>query len=358
MGKKINRFYYNPSDRDEWMKLRTELSGKNSDTFYRVGASDVAAITGYSKYKSPLVCFFEALGMIDNHIESLRMSLGLVSEGTNKLCYSTFDSDEQKFAVQLKNKQVVNSVKNANMITINEDFQYIFASLDFIRPAKQPALVQSKSFAEGEVIPFAYPIDAKSQSFQAWNAGGKKLSKNYVIQAMSQMISMGVEYAEMSVKIEDFNYIIYPVDYDPFLAEVIKEKVEDFCLRVVKAKPLARCWLEAKAEHDFELMAVYENLIGELQPDVIGIDAEVEALEGLYLNPIDESINGDDSCLHHYNRYIKARRAEALAKRAKLLAKTYFLNYMGDNKTIDMGNKRKAVHYRTDKDKFYFAVKP
>lgn len=356
MGK-IHKFYYDPKDRDKWMQLRTEVSGKKSDNFYRVGASDVAACAGYSKYKSPLNCFFEAIGMIDNRIESLRMSLGLVSEATNKLCYENFDQDEQIFAVRLKNKQKFNSVKNANFIAVNEDFPYIFASLDFVRPANNPALVDSPMFTTGEVIPFAYPIDSKNISYQNFAANGKKAPKNYTYQMLMQMASMGVDYSELSMKIEDSDYRIEPVVWDGWMVDVLMRKVEDFCQRVVAAKPLAKLWLQAKSEFKFDEMAIYEDLIGNLQPDVIGLDSEIEALEGLYLNPIDESIVPDDTCIHHYNRYVKARRAEALAKRAKLLAKSYFVNFMGNSKTIDLGDKKKIVHYRTDKDKFYFSVK-
>lgn len=356
MGK-IQKFYYDGKDRDQWLELRQEVAGKNSTDSHRVGASDTAAVCGYSKYKAPLNCYFEALGMIDNRIESLRMSLGLVSEATNKLCYETYSADEQVFAVQLKNYQRVNKINNVNYIAVNEDFPYIYCTLDFNRPKGQPALVDSSMYAAGETVPHAYPVDGKNINFQYWAASGKSSPKNYLYQMQSQMIACGVKYSELGIKIEDSDYVIQPVVWDDYMVDTIKARVSDFCQRVVKAKPLAKLWIQAKAEGDYEGMAIYEDLIGNLQPDVIGIDAEIEALEGMYLAPIDSSLIADDSCMHHYHRYKKARRVEGIADKVKKIAKSYLVNYMGDYKTLDCGDKQKVVHYLTSKDKFYFSVK-
>jgi len=357
MGK-IHKFYYDGKDRENWMSLRHQIAGKGDDTQYRIGASDISAAIGMSKWKSPVRVFREALGMVSTNMESVRLSMGLVCEPLNKTCYENFDSDEQVFAVNLKEGRKVNKVQNVNYISVNEDFDAIFASLDFKRPSGCPALVDSEMYAQGEIIPQSYCIDAKNAGFQAFKSWGGKLPVNYRVQGFGQMISSGTTYCEFAVNCENSQYIIMPVCWDDYFANQIKSKVLDFRNRVLQAKPLATLWHQANTAQDFESMAIYESLISQLQPDIIGMEDEWLVQEELYGSEVDDSLMGGFKDNLYWERYKKALRVEKIAGAVKDKVKSHFVRLMGDYKYVNFpDHKGRVCHYKKADGKFYWSLK-
>lgn len=357
MGK-ITKVFYDAKNREQWMERRLLISGKGNDNLYRIGASDISAAIGMSKWKSPVRVFREALGMVSTSMESVKMSMGLVCEPINKLCYECYDDNEQVFAAQLKDGIKVNKVQNVNYIAINEEFDLIFASLDFKRPGGSPALVDSEMYVKGEIIKDSYAIDAKNMNFQAFMSYGKKLPFNYIVQGYGQMIATGTKYCEFSLIVENSQYVIIPVVWNDYQASEIKRKVVDFCTRVLQAKPLATLWHQANVANDFESMAIYESLISQLQPDIVGMEDEWLVQEELYGSEVDDSLMGGFKDNLYWQRYKKALRAEKIAGAVKDMVKSHFVRLMGDYKYVKFPDHNgKIVHYKKSNGNFYWSVK-
>lgn len=347
----VTKFYY--KNRAEWIDLRAEMS-KN----LKIGASDVGTALGLNKYKSPIQLFYNILGIYDSKFESLRMSLGLLEEAVNKQCYEAYSDDEQMFAVNVKDHVKANKIKTVNLIAVSSEFEIIAASLDFERPKNQPALVESTMFQPGEIIPFAYPIDAKNTNEQYYKKWPKKTGfpETYRCQLHAQMIATETKYSELSVKVDSSQYIIIPCPYDEAYGTWVKKGLLEFYKLLVGAYPTAQLLLEARANNDYDLEAFYTSVIASYEPPLIGSEDEVEFLNNFYGATTDTTIKGDGRHRLMAFEYADALVAENAAKAKKVEIKSHMVHELAGKQNI-LGDDFKIVHRVNMAGREYFQVK-
>lgn len=345
----VKKHFY--KNRPEWVDLRNKLALEG----LQIGASDCAAAVGKSKYKSPINVFYDLLGIHKSSFESLRMSLGLLEEMSNKACYEAYVPDEYEFAVNIKDGIKLNKIRSCNFIAVSSDFPIIAASLDFERHKGQPALVDTDMFAVGETIPFAYPIDTKNMNSDYWRHCKGKLPETYKIQAYAQMIATETTYAEMSIKIDALDYKILGVPYEQRYGDWLKTELTSFWKRVLQAKPMAELLLEARKEGNTEDEALYTSMIAALEPPLTGTEAEIEFLNELYGDTQDAKLAPTEESLILALRYDRARKVEKTAQGMKDDVKSKLIHFLHGNEIVeDAGYK---VIHRNKNGKEYFSVK-
>ena len=228
----VKKHYYDPLNREEWLRLRQEISGIGIEGVCRVGASDVYAVIGKSPYKSPIRCFYVALGRTKGEFNTEKMANGLLIEQHIKNRYQYYSPDEEQHIKNMMTQTKVNKVRNVNAIVVSSEFDYIAASLDIER-CKGEA-----NFFTGEVMDFSYPIDLKNISFMSNRSKNDEMGEGYETQLIAQMIATETTYSELCVQSDGWKLKIHPCFYNEEKANRIKQAVKEFCEAVIQAKPL------------------------------------------------------------------------------------------------------------------------
>lgn len=350
MGKITKVKHVKGGGRYEWFLQRQQLSGLGDPNVCRFGASEISTIIGMNKYESPIKLFYNKIGMYITPKKSQRMSAGLSMEQTIKLRYEQFDLDPEVMVDNMENNNRVKRLIAPKHFLLNSDYPNIFASNDFVCPANQ------HSFFTGEVIPFAFPVEAKNvvyDSFKSWNGD---VAQMYRVQNNVQQMVMGVDYGEIVVLVDGWEIHVFPIERDVELCKMIDYKVREFSEKVILGKQIRQAQLEDLAEGGTG--EEYEAMLHRLEPDADALGATNDFLIELYPESEDKIIIATPEIEKHYREYLIGMELEKEAKAKKQLAQNTFIQFMGESERINFKkNDGKVIYRRKAQGKPYFSVK-
>lgn len=324
----IKRVNIPKEDYDAWLDFR--ING--------IGASEVGTILGLNPYKSSAELFYQKIGKIPQKIEeNLAMFMGNRLESVVGDLWEYYDEDEATF---IKNYNT--GVKSRHYETIegylvNDKYPQLFFSPDGL--IKNDSKLEAYS-VDGEEVIFNNLkgiLEIKTISGFAskqWEGG---VPPSYVVQIMTYMLGLGVDYGEIVFFEDGRKLTVIELSRNESICEQIVEKTTEFWERVVTAR------------EDMENCELYE-------PEPEGTTAYESFLNKKYSNSESKTIQGTDE---HYQwaHMHKMLLDEAKQKEAESLEYSNKIkNLMKDHDTIDFGTggkvtwKSNARGYRTFKN--------
>lgn len=208
---------------EEWLQLRKK----------GIGGSDVGAILGVNKWKSPLQVYFEKTGLVEKEkIDNEYVYWGHVME----------DIVAQEFTVRTGKK-----VRRVNKMFVHPKNDFMIANIDRA-VVGESALLECKTTSE-------YNKDA-------WN--NEEIPSSYLAQVQHYLAVTGYEKAYIAVLIGGNKFVWKEIERDEDLIKDITEQERDFWTRYV---------------------------LGDEVPPMDGLDSTVEFLKNRYKESIDNEID-------------------------------------------------------------------
>jgi len=183
----------------EWLKARTT----------GIGGSDVAAILGLSKWKTPLQVYQEKRGEIEPQADNDAMKWGRYLEPVVRQAYADATGREVLVLDQMVRHPI---------------YEHMIANLDgFVAPESAPRRV----------------FEAKTaRSADGWGEpGSDQVPQSYLLQVQHYMAVTGFVVADVAVLIGGSDFRIYEVPEDRELQDMLCDACADFWARVQRADP-------------------------------------------------------------------------------------------------------------------------
>lgn len=170
-----------------------------------IGGSDVAAILGVSPYKTPLQVYQEKRGEIGSTPDNWRMMVGRTLEPAIRQFYSDLTGQ---------------AVHVPESIITSEKYPFMLANLDGY--TEEPRVVEIKTAGSG----------------REWGEpGSADIPTGYICQVQHYMVVTGFQVADVIVSFSNREPVIYTIEADRELQEMMIEKEAEFWQRVVDGNP-------------------------------------------------------------------------------------------------------------------------
>lgn len=228
-------------DRTEWLERRRT----------GIGGSDVAAILGISKWRTPLDVYLDKIGEGEEQADNASMDWGRRLEPVIRQAYA----DRTGHSVECSTEMFRHPVH-----------QFMVANVDGL--LDKDGVLEIKTARSGA----------------DWGEEGTdEIPEYYLTQVMHYLVVTGRQYCDVAVLIGASDFRIYRVDYDPELAALIIEEEKKFWTLVESRTPPApRSLGEMKIAFPIsEKVAVEASSdISEALVRLRGIRASLEELKG------------------------------------------------------------------------------
>ncbi len=354
MGK-VQKIKWRSSDRADWLAQRNELLGVGSYDFVRFGSSEVATITGQSRWESPRKLFYNKIGHFITPNHSFKLSMGNLVEPLIANAYEHWAGDRDQFDTDFSNGVKHRRVRQAKYFIINSDHPFQLSSIDYHQPQKYPDLFT------GEIVKGGIIMEAKNPSFMNYQTFKGELPDYWMAQVQQQMMVSGIRKAVVAMLVGSDFFDVIEVEEDKEMQKWIDHMTTEFGLNVLKAKTVQKLMDEenSKPNPDQGFIESLWGMIQELEPDVTDSEAEKNFLENTQYNTsIDELvIEGDDDDLHRIQRYLKATRLEGELKNHKTLLRNQLTDKMKEFEVLSVDGYKVTNRRGKEGKKNYFSVR-
>lgn len=341
---------------EEWTQERMNMEGANSD-FTRIGASDVAVITGHNPWKCKQRLFYHLTGYYSHFQMSETLLAGHLMEGVTIKRWEGFVlDDEQQSLYNTHNGLRIRKAKKANFFLTNPKYDWLFVSLDYTPQGKV------YSPYTGELYQPLTPIELKHSNFQYHKNWPDGIATQYRYQINTQMLVADVDVAIFCVLVDGVKFHTMEVYRDPIICEEIAYETKKFADIVTTGKMILKLIKEAETESEREQ---YQELFESITPEPMGMSPvgdnkngdNTELMFELYpeANDLMKLAEGDDDML--LSRYVKCNKTLKEINKHKDLIKCKLVASCGDFEGIT-GTKHRMLNRRGSKfKKPYFDVR-
>lgn len=181
--------------KEQWLELRQK----------GIGGSDVGAIFGLNKYKSPLQLWLEKTGQIESPDISDRLPVKL----GNML---------EDVVAQLFTEETGLEVKRNNFVLQHNEYPFMLANID--REGRDP---EGKRFI----------LECKTAgSFASKDWQGEDIPLTYELQVMHYLIVTGYDYGYIACLIGNHKFVVKKIELDEKNKEIIIAREKEFWQKV------------------------------------------------------------------------------------------------------------------------------
>lgn len=319
----INKIYYKPKDRTEWLRLRIELVEMGM-----IGGTDVATILDANPWRHAIELFYTSIGYTPNSVMlNEKMAWGIELEEKIAQMYRYMDLQTGDVVANYEAGIQVNPVRNVNAIITNTDYPFLFANIDKYL-ADIDGIGEIKNMV-GFVLD-AYDEENEHILFTKCPIG---VPVGYYAQLQQYMLVCGKKKGRFIFNRDGCQLIIHDIEEDKQLQQVIVDRSEAFGLKVREGR---RIMEEEKDDHKrIQLLTALEPLpddsesYNKFKTQQI-LQREIDIAEGTMI--------GTKALLKAGLAYRKANYEETEAKRLK----------------TESGNFLKAEFFKNEKEKFVF----
>lgn len=278
-------------DKEEWLKIR-----KNS-----IGASEVAAARGISKYKTRYELFLDKLNDSIDYADNESMYWGRMHENSVAIRFS----EETGLKVRKENK-----------IRIHSEYPFLSATLDRTIVADPETAYRLFVVRFPDIDPdiFKKPgiLEIKTVRGYAYDKWDAEIAPEYWCQIQHQFDVTGYEWGFFAILIDGNRYIQYPVIPDQKFIKIQRQDLIDF-------------W--------------NEHIIPEVAPEMDVKDYEKLPLKEDKVKRIEDPAE-QDRLLHRYERYwIVSKMIKSLEEEKSQLQDELKLAIKDYKKLIVAGNE-------------------
>lgn len=227
-------------NKEEWLKLR-----KNS-----IGASEVAAALGISKYRTRYDLFLDKLNENIDYVDNESMYWGRAHENAVAIRFS----EETGLKLRKENK-----------IRLHQDYDYLSATLDrtIVADPDKAAWLFLERFPKVDPAIFNKPgiLEIKTVRGYAYDKWDADIAPEYWCQIQHQFDVTGYEWGFFAILVDGNRYFQYAVLPDQVFIENQRDELIEFWTKYIE--PETAPPMEAK---DYEKLELKEDVI-ELQSD-------------------------------------------------------------------------------------------
>src|SRR5882724_11113525 len=181
---------------EEWLRYRKQ----------GLGASEVSTVLGLNRWKSSVQLFYEKLGEEIYTMESLPMFLGKERQEFLGQMWEYWDGTTEGMIKNWRADTKIRRCKNVNAYVHNEDYPWIFVSLD-------KEINKGQHWPGGALRVGNGALELKEiGGYEAdkWEAG---IPVGYVMQNQTQIGVCAYEYGELAVLRDNREFTVLPFDF-------------------------------------------------------------------------------------------------------------------------------------------------
>ena len=310
----------------QWLQFRTR----------GLGASDVPSVLGFSEYESPMSKFDEKISLTPKpKFENFAMFMGKRAESGNAEMWEYWDGSVEGMMANYYSGNKIRRCRRMNAYIQNPKYEWLFVSLDRVI---NKHVYKGKSFGEGSLE----LKNLSSYEAQKWEGG---IPLKHLIQVQTQMAVCEFDYGELSVKLDDRDFTVYPFEKNKAICEQIIDQTHDFWFdRVIPARKIQTQLFNAKQNFNQRLVEELEAQLQELEPEPTGDDSVSDFLSAKYKKALPISREGTPEQLEWAKEHIKAKDALKQIEFRKNELENRLKNSMKEVEVLTFG-KDGAVHW-------------
>lgn len=229
MSNTVQIIPWDSQSREDWKLQRTALAGKDGSEC-RIGASDIATLTGHNAWKSKRRLFLALVGIYEKEYYDKRTIMGHRYEPMIADLMGYWDEDEEVFIDNLYFKRRQRKFKQAEFFVLNSKFPAMSCSLDYIPDG------EVYSPWTGNLYEPLTPLEIKYIQEFVYKTWDEACPQHYMDQLQAQMALTETEVAIFAPYTNTDD--LYPVEvernneYIQYLDHVTRE----FAIQVTKGK--------------------------------------------------------------------------------------------------------------------------
>ena len=356
-----------PTETDAWFHFRTIGLSKEDCAKYNVepyasgvGSSECALILGLQKKYRP--CLQEVFHIKCNTLQyqqptSRAMIRGKILESIVADIWklNSDDSDSWKDTImqfrdgdrELKKQLAVRNCRNLTGYYVNNQYPWLFASLDYFAEKNTPGILDGKIHKDG------FPVEIKTvnQNYaKLWEAG---IPIYHVVQLNQEMICTNSEYGEIAVLFpDDFSFKIFPFYKDKELCDRIIHWSKVFWDKVLESREakvkMDKFYQDGNMDKGNEMQSIIDS--NEPEPD--DGEAYMEYIKERYKPGFQEEVEGEISLYYDTLDYKLAAEVGKLLDDRQRGIKNQILKLLETTgaQRINFGDMGK-ITYNEDKNK-------
>lgn len=202
-----------------------------------IGASEVGSIMGLNPWKSSIELYYQKLGIIPQKMEeNMAMFMGNLLEDHVAEMWEHWEGDSAGMIGNYRSNRVFRRALRVPGYIVNSDFPNLFFSPDrLMLPSDHSKRgVFYKHHVNLEAVTGVLEIKTISGwAAKQWDGG---IPPSYVMQLMTYMLGLGLEYGELASLQDGRDMSVLPIEFNPDLAEEIIIQTDDFWNRVLKGR--------------------------------------------------------------------------------------------------------------------------
>lgn len=255
----------------DWKEERKKISGIG-EAYCRVGASDIATLTGSNRWKSKRRLFLSMIGYHDREFRNNSTLTGQEMEPKIAERFERYNLDEEVYFDNRQFNTPERLLKKAEFFVLNDEYPNLSASLDFI-----PANEECFSPFTGEIYAPYTPFEAKYIQDFVYREWDGVIPMHYYEQ-------MQVQLALTETDLGVFMPLLHSGDFHPVEVERSDSMIEyldylsrEFAIEVTKGKILKeKIDASETPEERHELELELETLVPiDTLPDEVALSNEL-----------------------------------------------------------------------------------
>jgi predicted phage-related endonuclease len=289
-------FPYDPNDHDDFVRVRTELTGSKSVDTVRFGGSDIGTILGVNQWGYKGKLFHELIGnWTREQKESAPIFFGHENEPKIRSLYEFWEFDVEGLMANRKAGKKVRSVNEIHAAIVNPELDFMFCNPDGI-------IVEN-----GEEGVF----EAKNIERQHMKQYKDGIVRSHYLQTVFNMMVCDVQFGALAYFINGNDYQAYPIARDAELEAIMLDAINDFALRILKGKMIMQTVSDPIER---------SRLLADIEPEPEDSDACKKFFDERYLEKIEGgAADGTLECREWLDNMLHWSAAEQRAKKLKTL---------------------------------------
>lgn len=227
----------------QWQELRRSFCTQGM-----IGGSDCGVLLGFSKWKSPISLYYQALDLavLPNKLNT-ELIHGKLQESNIAHSWQFYSENDDEFCQNVVNNIKPRRYKEIKAIIENPKYPLLFANIDGLI-TKHPTK-KKKGILEIKKI--------NGMTIDSYVGG---IPPQYIAQVQHYMLVCELTYAELCMRVDGRMLNVHLIEQDKFLQEAILQAAAEFNARVVAAREA----IKKEGTDDYDVML---QIASQFEPD-------------------------------------------------------------------------------------------
>lgn len=307
-----------------------------------LGGTDVGRVLGLNDWEngSCIEAFYEKIGIKEQFHESNNFTYwGRELEEKVANAWRYHDGTENGYIFNAENGKVQRECRNVNGFLSNEKYPHLYVNIDRMINKGQFKLING-----GEILEDNGVLECKTASSWVAKKWIDGIDPQYIVQAQSQLICTGLDYAEIALLGLDTRKLeVFVVERnEKMVAQILEQTYQFWHKMVLPAKPLAQEYLLEVSRGNNEKANHISNEIQKFEPAADGSQRYKEFQNERWLSQASVVKAGEIEVKNAKELIILKQLLKKLAPE-QLLRENRIREFLQENDTLDCGDYGKIT---------------